>query len=293
MKITNPKSKAVKTSLSLFLAVFLVSSAKAQEFSFQMKFIDAMGNRDSITLGYDVSASDTIDPAFGEVNIISAPYTSAINVRAGNVWFQQNSFPGFGKTAFETKTQILPNICGTGNFWSILPIAEIHIVSAHFPLQVFWNRSLFNDICRNGSVLTSVHPGGWWDTGGFRDELTSMDSAILIQNQFHYLNGADTVNVYWVAFSDSTLLTLGLNEINSEMNAIRIFPNPASDFISVNISPSLGKINQIEFFNSLGQTVKISKQPDKINIRELSTGLYFIKITNTRGNSEVVKLRKI
>ena len=37
-----------------------------------MTFVDALGNRDSLILGYDPNASDTIDPSFGAINIFSS-----------------------------------------------------------------------------------------------------------------------------------------------------------------------------------------------------------------------------
>lgn len=106
-----------------------------------MTFVDAVGNTDSLTLGYDIAATDTLDAAFLETNIISSAYTSGLDVRAGNVWFQQNFGSGqFGQTPFETKRQIVPNTCGTGNFWLAFPVAEINIVSTHFPIKAYWNK---------------------------------------------------------------------------------------------------------------------------------------------------------
>lgn len=282
----------MKTILIVIFSICLLNITNAQQFSFQMKFVDAIGNKDSITLGNDINASDSLDPVFGEINIISNPYSSALNVRAGNVWFQQNSFQEFGKSAFETKTQIVPNICGTGNFWSIFPVAEINIVTLHFPVKAYWNHTSFSNSCLNGSVLTSVHPGGWWDTGGFRDELKSTDSTTFYQNQYYFMNGPDTVNVYWVALTDSTLLSLGENYLNRDINSVKIFPNPASEFISIKSSNLFGEINQVEFINIVGQTVKISKHFSNINIRELSNGLYFIKVKSDLEKTVVVKLQK-
>jgi len=282
----------MKTILLAIFGICLLDIANAQQFSFQMKFVDAVGNKDSITLGYDINATDSLDPVFGEINIISNPYSSALNVRAGNVWFQQNSSTLFGQTAFETKTQIVPNICGTSNFWTIFPVAEINIVTSHFPVKAYWNHTPFSNSCLNGSVFTSVHPGGWWDTGGFRDELKSTDSTTFYQNQYYFMNGPDTVNVYWVALTDSTLLSLGVSDLNTDLNSVRIFPNPASELVSIKTSNTFGEINQVEFINLVGQTVKFSKHVSNINIRELSNGLYFVKVKNNSGKTIVVKLQK-
>jgi hypothetical protein len=282
----------MKTFLLTIFGICSLNIAHAQQFSFQMKFVDAIGNKDSITLGYDINATDSLDPVFEEINIISNPYTSALNVRAGNVWFQKNSFRLFGQTAFETKTQIVPNTCGSGNFWSIFPVAEINIVSPHFPIKAYWNHSTFNNPCLNGSVFTSVHPGGWWDTGGFRDELKSTDSATFYQNQYYYMNGPDTVNVYWVALTDSTLLSLGVKELNTNLNTVSIFPNPSSETVSIKSNSIFGEITQVEFINLVGQTVKISNNSRNISISELSNGLYFVKVNNNLEKTVVVKLQK-
>ncbi len=284
----------MKKLLLLTFSVAQLTLCKAQQFAFQMTFVDAVGNTDSLTLGYDIAATDTLDAAFGEANIITTAYTSGLDVRAGNVWFQQNFGSGqFGQIPFETKKQILPNTCGTGNFWMLLPIAEINIVSTNFPIKAYWNKIPFNDTCRNGSVFTSVHPGGWWDTGGFREDLETEDSTTFYQNQYYYLNGTDTVNVYWVAFSDSTLLSVGINELTTDKKAIKIFPNPTSDFVTVGINESFGEINRVEFYNSFGQVILLSKQLNNIDISNLQSGLYFIKVTNMKGLTATTKLQKI
>ena len=117
----------MKKILFITFAVAHLTICKAQEFAFQMTFIDAADNTDSLILGYDIAATDSLDAAFGEVNIISTAYTTGLDVRSGSVWFQQNlnSAP-LGLLPFETKKQIVPNICGTENFWLLWPIVEIN-----------------------------------------------------------------------------------------------------------------------------------------------------------------------
>ena len=283
----------LKKLLLLLLAVGQMTISKAQQFSFQMTFVDAMGNTDSLTLGYDTAATDSLDAAFGETNIIGTTYTSGLDVRVGNVWFLQNlgSAPA-GLTPFETKKQIVANSCG-GDFWSLFPIAEINIVATHFPITAHWTKTLFNDTCRNGSVFTGVHPGGWWDTGGFREGLASEDSATFNQNQYYYMNGTDTVNVYWVGFSDSTLLSVGINELSNDNTSIKIFPNPTSDVVSLNLNKSFGEVNRVEFYDIFGQIVLASTRLNNIDISNLTTGLYFIKVTNSRGLTAIAKLQKV
>ena len=75
----------MKKILLLSFVIGFVFNCNAQQFDCKMKFVDAVGHIDSLILGYDATATDSIDPAFGETNIITTPFTSGIDVRAGNV----------------------------------------------------------------------------------------------------------------------------------------------------------------------------------------------------------------
>ncbi|NRB84887.1 MAG: T9SS type A sorting domain-containing protein [Winogradskyella sp.] len=79
----------------------------------------------------------------------------------------------------------------------------------------------------------------------------------------------------------STQITLSLNE-NLFTEKIKIFPNPSSDFIQFT---GLIKKENYKIFNSLGSIIRngtISNQ-EEIDIRSLTTGLYFFKFDN--GNT--------
>lgn len=284
---------------TLIIALAFTSQCKAQQFQFQMQFVDALGFN-SITLGYDSAATDSIDPTFGESNILTGAYILGLDVRAGNVWLQQNfnsgimGVPGiFGQTSFETKKQILPNVCGTSNFWNIVPIAEINIVGGTFPMKVYWDKSLFNDACRNGSVLTDVHPGGWWDTGGFIQLLNASDSMTLYPSQFSYMTSGNIfVNVYFLAITDSTLFTSGMSELNSDHQTISVYPNPAFDYLTLKADQSFGKVDFVSFYNIVGQLVLKTEKTDEINVSALKSGQYFIEAMNEEGEIARIKFQK-
>ncbi len=73
-----------------FIILFLCTGILiAQEFSFTLNFEDALGNTDSLIIGYDNNGTDGIDAAFGEVNIISVPYNSGIDVRISDEWWNR------------------------------------------------------------------------------------------------------------------------------------------------------------------------------------------------------------
>ncbi len=70
--------------------------------------------------------------------------------------------------------------------------------------------------------------------------------------------------------------TLGvLDEI---FNAhLKIYPNPASDYINI-VSP--GEIGMVRFFNMIGELVLTPRNFDRIDVRSLASGMYFVEVTD-------------
>jgi hypothetical protein len=73
-----------------------------------------------------------------------------------------------------------------------------------------------------------------------------------------------------------------LSQTNIEkLNGINIYPNPVEDIIKFS-NPHQIKINHVEVFDIRGKSVKNFNNPNqKINLSELKSGLYFIKINHT------------
>ena len=82
-----------------------------------------------------------------------------------------------------------------------------------------------------------------------------------------------------------------LNLEDSYFDQFRIYPNPASDEININ---SNGKfIDSIKIFDNTGRIIKnIDLNLKKIDITNLSIGIYFLKISS-QGKSIVKKIFKI
>lgn len=96
--------------------------------------------------------------------------------------------------------------------------------------------------------------------------------------------------------SSSSLCNLALDVENKEyLNSdnISIFPNPTSTLL--NISSSNESIQKIEIVNQIGEKIKLINCEGKnreINISELESGFYYIKITSSRDNSVLQKFVK-
>jgi hypothetical protein len=281
------------------LLLFMLSHgfAYAQEFSFQINFEDSLGNQDSIELGYDVNGTDGIDAAFGEINIISIPYSSGLDVRITDEWINRHYYNPPMPPTYHTKKQIYSKACPFG-----FSFQTIDIVTENWPVTATWDNSLFNDSCRVGSVFTSITPGGWWDTGSPSNLL----QAILLQinevtftsnyddgffNEFYaYMNdNGDIIPVFWTTFGDETVI---LNNLDFDINQLTIFPNPTTDFLHITFNNSYQSKLNISVFDILGKKYNVIFQDNSISVQHLKSGIYFVEISSENGEKIVKKFAK-
>lgn len=71
-------------------------------------------------------------------------------------------------------------------------------------------------------------------------------------------------------------------EDQDALNRISIYPNPFNDILFINVN-SVVSVVSIEIFNSLNKRVIYSKNQNEIDVKELSRGIYFVKINSDRG----------
>jgi len=280
------KKYYMKSHLLLILFISLATPSYCQDFSFQIYFEDTFGNKDTLTLGYDINGTDTIDTALGELNIISSPIDTSLDVRISNEWYNREFLSTVG--TFHTKRQIVEENCG--NWFSI---STIDIYTDNWPVTASWDSTLFNYLCINGSVFTSVNPGGWWDTAGPSDLLITLfknsNSVTFTSNvageindygyiDYGYINNDnDTIPVFWQAFGDSTLTHMGVNETFTAID-FKIFPNPTSDYLNIELKGNDAIIKNVKIFDIMGTEQQIIWTKQLINLSHLSTGIFFVQI---------------
>ena len=137
----------MKTSLiSLFVCLTHLASAQQQpQFIMPVWFEDAMGNRDTIWVGGDPTASyDNINSQFGEVEIL-APFDSVFEVRAVH---------GFDDD-WKTSKIIVEGTDSPGG--CILPAhTRLMIHAKYLPVTISWDTTylLDNYPCNINTVLT-------------------------------------------------------------------------------------------------------------------------------------------
>ena len=94
------------------------------------------------------------------------------------------------------------------------------------------------------------------------------DGTVSFANEFSGLTGN-------IAYDFSTL---NIEEL--EGNSISIYPNPVSEIIYIKSNLELTKI---ELFDILGKRVLTTNNTDKVNVTNLKTGVYFLKIQSSKG----------
>ena len=132
----------------------------------------------------------------------------------------------------------------------------------------------------NGALTTSGVFGAW---------MTASGSSFYLGNLFaggpSAYNGAiDDLKIYDRALSDTEILnlfnnntTLSTSNFNQNNLQVAVYPNPVNNILNVEVATDL---KSIEIYNIQGQKVLSSTQK-QINITDLQTGIYMIKIEDT------------
>lgn len=135
--------------LLILYIIIMVNVAEAQiepEVLFPLYFENALGDRDTVELGWDSNASYDIDEEFGEKDITDIPFNDNLDVRATTY----DSKEGQTKRGVVFK---LPDLCETG---SVRFINTIIIVSRVYPVYMYWDEDYFKlDSCLRYSRFTS------------------------------------------------------------------------------------------------------------------------------------------
>ncbi|MBW7868067.1 MAG: T9SS type A sorting domain-containing protein [Brumimicrobium sp.] len=283
--------------LLLFMLMGVNSFSQIPEFEFQLYFEDAAGNKDTITLGYDALATDSIDALFGEVDLTSIPWkTSGIEVRISDPKGQPFLYP-----SYESKKQIINYTCSSAN------LQQINIFTKNWPVTIIWE-AISVDSCIKGSLITSYQPGGWFDVPGpsnmgvvsffdffdggsgglYGDTFSSNVEAWGSGYPYSYTNSnGDTISAFWQKFGTMELITMGVqqNEIEKQ---IQVSPNPFMNNFKLSEPISLDKIKLIDL---KGNEVYLRKEGEFYTPLKCATGMYFLIIRGEKGQ-QIFKIIK-
>ncbi len=275
----------------VFLASLLGFSALnflfAQEFSFEMYFEDSAGNQDTVVLGYDALGTVYIDSAFAEQDILYGPKKNGLDVRIVQYIFNPTT-----EDTIATKTQILPLNCD--NAWPYLK-SSIEITTNNWPVTASWDNTLFADSCRLTSLFTSIHPGGWFDTGSpsnlfiaickdenavnFTSQVDHYNGSASINENYAYLDAlGDTVSMFWYTFNYDFSSGIAFQPL--DVNFITVFPNPSFDRLYFT---NFEEMLSIKCFAADGRQIELTIERDWADVSTLPTGVYFLQLNVEKG----------
>lgn len=280
----------MKTLLTFLFAFVLQQAATGQEFSFNLYLEDAAGYKDTLVMGYDSNASDTLDPLFGEVNIISIPFGSGFEARISDFDFDQGAQYITDPTTFHTKKLIKKKDCNSTDFPLV---SAINLSKATYPVKVYWNSELFTDTCLEKSLIVDWHPGGWFDAvHGYEQGpfyLNAHDTVIFTHTTHHYItSGNDTIDMLFFTLASESNFISSTSELFSPVT-LHVFPNPAKDYVQFEIAGATpqapfkeGEPVRIIIMDVYGKQVarkEITSEQTVLDVRLLPNGVYFYRAT--------------
>lgn len=297
--------------LIIFFLFLTFHSLQAQQAEFQYTLFveDARGNKDSVVLGYDNTATQlTPSSIFGEIDIKSRPFDSIFEVRATKASNRFSINFHSKKIIARTETQCTP-ISGSSSIITLL------IRAKYYPIKFKWDKTLFQRPCESRSFLVSsevyftYHP----DLIAYADSLyktayLKRQSEKIELFDKRYPNGQPDPGYYYAftapintgrndtIWTYSTVFKIGQGVATSDNKEHEIsgFPNPCFDELNIQL-PNY-ETGQIEIFDVVGRKMKSiqveSANQLKIDVRDLNQGLYLLKFKTNENQIYTSKFFK-
>ena len=148
--------------------------------------------------------------------------------------------------------------------------------------------SVRNYSCLDSVVIFTATSAGTWDFGNGALPVNGSGTGPI---SVHYsILGRKTITFSGTEFTDFVIIlnnrVLGVRPQRGDSFEFRLLPNPASDEISLHLSePILGDalVNLLDITGRCLKEVVLSKEEMDFAIKELSAGLYFIRVTRLDG----------
>jgi len=284
--------------MKCFLFVFFTLieiNIYAQQFSSDIYLSDANGNSDTITLGYDANATDSIDLQFSEVNIVNKPWDSVFEARISPLSQYVGPINNF-TPPYQTKKQILnynpqPPFSPLSIQFSTPVFIEVYSRMGR-PFSLHWNKMLFADSSRMRS--------GFFFINGINLPRYVVDNDSLIfydwySDNSYYLKNNDTI--WLLGFSFFSYSEVGINDnFQLQIDPIIAYPNPTKGIIHIAFTDNPQMNIKMQIFDITGRfirDVQVIKQKNfTLDISDLQKGIYILNIKSNDEFSKSIKIIK-
>lgn len=267
--------------LILLISLNLIGQSLAsQEFQLPIYFEDSAANRDSITIGYDDSATVNIDPAFGEKNMLGNPYSNNLDVRVCLYNYKDVRYED--ARLLESKKMFIKKPCTDKTYFDEAHSFMVVIRSNHWPIIMRWDNSLISDTCEQITIVDCT-PGGWLHICGpghpYRTfEMANNSSATYDSSEYSVPGTGDSLKALFFAFN----VYRRTADQSQERDEVNIFPNPSNGQFSV-ITSDIVSNAELHLYNIAGEKVLQADIHQKVDVSHLMSGIYYYKIKNLTG----------
>ena len=301
----------------IILAFNITINAQTAQFETTIYFEDAIGNRDSVIVGFDTLATEGIDIALGEQEILT-PFDSVFEVRGGTLNGQyQNKLT---KRVFQRAEGPL-----FGCYGSIR--SAIYVWAKYQPIKVSWDINVFQspDMCLWASALID-HQEDELASPIAPDEIKPTFVCMAVEDSFTFeltaevfvqtelgntlrvevekeVEGMGIQTIYGLryhpveayGYSPCFLVTDTEEEIESKnASHIAIYPNPTSGMLQID-TPDGQQNAKLDIFDMSGRLAKSVESyiPGReIDMSGLPKGIYGVLINGAgfRYSGRFVKM---
>lgn len=170
---------------------------------------------------------------------------------------------------------------------------EIYDEPSHWLASIYFtDASTGYAVGDSGTILKTTNGGTNWITQN-TGSLKYLRSVYFTNADTGYVVG-DSGTIFIT--TDGGGYTTGINEKPSSSKCLKIYPNPASEKITVEASELMGKINgSFSIFGMDGHAIvrqELKRSKKDINVSALPQGLYFIQLTSGKETASGKFIRK-
>jgi hypothetical protein len=292
-------------SVFLWTTIILNAQGREPEFSFKLYFETAGGSKDTIELGYDGSATNSVDTSFGEVE-----YDSPVSIDKFRVFINAaHNQDCHGYKSFLRKQILHKNmIMDWGDIqlnFSTDGVAMLFPKDS-LPVTIKWDKELFNNFQHDYSAIVNrLTESTWWESVYYDDcwdddtntvvmysgtctdfklKLKERDQVMMASTQEYLcLNKQDTFALFGIAFINNSFWERLKNESLSISSSLSIHPNPVSDICY--IKNENGKdVKKVQVYDMSGKSVlSFDGNITQFPCSTLKKGVYAVLIETEDG----------
>ncbi len=110
--------------------------------------------------------------------------------------------------------------------------------------------------------------------------------------QNYYTEGENKINRYYIIPRMKADITAPTGVISFEKHNISVYPNPATDFVTIETDAQNVVANVFDIYGKLVYTTQIATGYDRINLSSFTSGMYIIRLTSGNemvGTAKIIK----